>query len=142
PAQAAEPPPDPPPIEGPGAAGAGAMTAAPAASSSPEAVHVTLALAAGMAPPQQGIIYVIARAAGVSAGPPAAVKRMPLSTFPLTFDVSSADSMMGQPLPPKIHLEARIDSDGDAMTRDPKDPAAVADNVATGSSTTLTLHSF
>jgi Flp pilus assembly protein TadD len=132
-AQTSELPPNHPPIEAPGAA-------APAASSSPDAVHVTLALAAGMAPPQQGIIYVIARPAGVSAGPPAAVKRMPLSSFPVTFDMSSADSMMGQPLPPKMHIEARIDSDGDAMTKDPKDPTASADNVATGSATTLTFH--
>jgi tetratricopeptide (TPR) repeat protein len=128
-AQASQLPPNHPRIEG-----------APAASSNAEAVHVTLALAPGMAPPQQGIIYVIARATGVTAGPPAAVKRMPLSTFPLTFDVSSADSMMGQPLPPKIHLEARIDSDGDAMTKSPSDPVAAADNVATGSSLTLTFH--
>ena len=132
-AQTSELPPNHPPIEAPGAA-------ASAASSSPEAVHVTLALAAGMAPPQQGIIYVIARPAGVSAGPPAAVKRMPLSSFPLTFDMSAADSMMGQPLPPKMHIEARIDSDGDAMTKDPKDPTASADNVVTGSTTTLTFH--
>src|SRR5437764_10852868 len=81
-AQTSELPPNHPPIGATGAA-------------SPEAVHVTLALAAGMAPPQQGIIYVIARAAGVSAGPPAAVKRMALSSFPVTFDMSSADSMMG-----------------------------------------------
>ena len=103
-------------------------------------MHVTLTLAAGMAPPQQGIIYVIARAAGVSAGPPAAVKRMALSSFPLTFDMSSADSMMGQPLPPKLHIDARIDSDGDPLTKDPKDPTASADNVPAGSATTLTFH--
>src|SRR5207237_300048 len=75
-AQTSELPPNHPPIGATGAA-------------SPEAVHVTLALAAGMAPPQQGIIYVIARAAGVSAGPPAAVQRMALSTFPLTSDMPS-----------------------------------------------------
>ena len=133
-AQTSELPPNHPPIEAPGA------SAAPAASSSPDAVHVTLALAAGMAPPQQGIIYVIARPAGESGGPPAAVKRMPLSSFPVTFDMSAADSMMGQPLPPKMHIEARIDSDGDAMTKNPKDPTASVDNVATGSTTTLTFH--
>jgi Tfp pilus assembly protein PilF len=132
--QTSELPPNHPPIEAPGAA------AAPSASSNPEAVHVTLALASGMTPPAQGIIYVIARPAGVSAGPPAAVKRFPLSAFPMTFDLSAADSMMGQPLPPKVHLEARIDSDGDAMTHDPKDPVVSVDNVAIGSSTTLTFH--
>jgi tetratricopeptide (TPR) repeat protein len=133
-AQSSDLPPNHPPIgtQGGGAGGA--------AASDPQAVHVTLALPAGMVPPQQGVIFVIARAAGVSAGPPAAVKRMPLSAFPLTFDLSTADSMMGQPLPPKIHLEARIDSDGDPLTKGPNDPVASADNVSTGSSMTLTFH--
>jgi tetratricopeptide (TPR) repeat protein len=111
------------------------QTAAPAA-----ALHVTLQIAPGVSPPPQGVIFVIARAAGVTAGPPAAVKRMPLSAFPLTLDLSAADSMMGQPLPSRVRLEARIDSDGNAMTKDPKDPIAVADNVAAGSATTLTFH--
>jgi hypothetical protein len=68
------------------------------------------------------------------------VKRLPVSAFPLTVDLSAADSMMGQPLPPKIRLEARIDSDGDPLTRDPKDPITSADNVAVGSNVTLTFH--
>jgi len=130
---AGELPPNHPPVEA-------AAAAVPAPSSNAQAVHVTLALAAGAKPPQQGIIYVIARAAGVTAGPPAAVKRFPLSAFPMTFDVSAADSMMGQPLPPNIRLEARIDSDGDAMTRNPSDPTAIADNVTVGSSAVLTFH--
>ena len=129
PAQSSELPPNHPPVPG-----------TPAAAASGEAVHVTLALAPGTAAPQQGVIFVIARAAGVTAGPPAAVKRLPLSSFPLTFDLSAADSMMGQPLPPKIHLEARVDADGDPLTKNPSDPIASADNVAMGSSMTLTLH--
>lgn len=141
-ARTAEMPANHPPVEAPGEAPAAMPTAAPAppAAASSDAVHVTLALAAGAKPPAQGVIYVIARAAGVTAGPPAAVKRMPLAAFPLNFDLSAADSMMGQPLPPKIHLEARIDSDGDAMTKNPSDPTATADNVAMGSSATLTFH--
>lgn len=139
PAQTSELPPNHPAIEDAGAPAA-APASASAAPSAPGAIHVTLTLGPGVAPPGQGIIYVIARAAGVTAGPPAAVKRMPLSAFPLTFDLSSADSMMGQPLPPKVRIDARIDSDGDAMTHDPKDPSAVADNVAAGASVQLALH--
>src|SRR5262249_24447957 len=115
------------------------IAAAPSSASS-EAVHITLALGPGMAAPQQGVIFVIARAAGVTAGPPAAVKRLPLSAFPLTFELSSADSMMGQPLPPRLHVEARIDADGDPLTKTPSDPIAAADNVAAGSNLTLTFH--
>lgn len=138
PAQAAALPPDHPPIPDQPAALPPDHPPVQAAAN-PNAVHVTLQFA-GAATPSRGVIYVIARPAGVTAGPPAAVKRLPLSTFPLTFDVSAADSMMGQPLPPKMRLEARIDADGDAATRDPKDPAAVVDNVAMGSSVTLTFH--
>jgi hypothetical protein len=40
--------------------------------------------------------------------------------------------MMGQGLPAKVRLEARIDFDGNAMTREPNDPIAVLDPVAAG----------
>jgi tetratricopeptide (TPR) repeat protein len=100
-----------------------------------EGVHITLNYK-GQA---RGTIFVIARATGVTGGPPAAVKRLPLSTFPISLDLSAADSMMGQPLPQKMRIEARIDSDGDPMTRDPKDPTAVLDGVVAGQSVSLTL---
>ena len=100
-----------------------------------EAVHVTLNYG-GQA---RGMIFIIARAAGVTSGPPAAVKRLPLSTFPIDVDLSAADSMMGQPLPQKMRIEARIDSDGDPLTHDPKDPSAAAEGVVTGQNISLTL---
>ncbi|HYS53633.1 MAG TPA: tetratricopeptide repeat protein [Thermoanaerobaculia bacterium] len=100
-----------------------------------EAVHVTLHYS-GQA---RGTIFIIARAAGVTAGPPAAVKRLALSAFPINVDLSASDSMMGQPLPQKMRIEARIDSDGDPMTHDPKDPAAVAEGVVLGKRVSLTL---
>jgi hypothetical protein len=85
------------------------------------------------------VVFVIARAQGVTAGPPAAVKRLTATSFPMQVDLSSADSMMGQPLPPKLRLEARIDSDGDPLTKSPSDPIAVNDGAAPGASVTLTL---
>ena len=116
-----------------------AQQPAPAPNAPPVAgaVHLTLNFS-GQA--TRGIIFVIARAAGVTAGPPAAVKRLPLSAFPVTLDISAADAMMaGGALPPKMRIEARIDIDGDPMTHDPKDPHAFADGVAAGQSVTLTL---
>ena len=86
-----------------------------------------------------GVIYVIARAAGVTAGPPIAVKRVEAARFPLTVDLSSADSMMGQPLPARMRIEARLDSDGDAATRTPSDPSAAQDNVVAGATVSLAL---
>jgi tetratricopeptide (TPR) repeat protein len=102
-------------------------------------IHITLNLAERVTTPRQGVIFITARAERVTSGPPAAVKRLPISTFPLTFVLSSADSMMGQPLPAKMRVEARIDSDGDPMTRDSHDPSGVADGVTVGSSVTLIL---
>jgi len=77
------------------------------------------------------ILFVFARAAGVTEGPPVAVKRLP-ATFPAPFELSEADSMMGQPLPDRLLIEARLDSDGDPTTRPPTDPKARLDKVKTG----------
>ena len=108
--------------------------AAPTAPAGP-AVRITLQSSA----PARGMIFVIARAAGVSSGPPIAVKRIDATAFPATLELTSADSMMGQPLPATMRIEARLDSDGNATTKTPGDPSAVQDGVAAGSSITLTL---
>lgn len=116
---------------------AAAQMAPPAAAAAPDAVHLTLSLAPSAAT-KTGVLYIIARNPGETAGPPLAVKRLNITSFPITVDFSSADSMMGQPLPKKFHLEARLDSDGDAATKSPTDPTATAD-VATGATLALTL---
>jgi tetratricopeptide (TPR) repeat protein len=121
-----------PPAQAPAAAAA--ATPAPATNAS-DAIHLTLNFA-GQA---HGTIFVIGREAGMTAGPPAAVKRVPLSAFPIQVDITQGDSMMGQPLPQKMRIEVRIDSDNDPMTRDPKDPSAVAEGVALGKSVVMTL---
>jgi tetratricopeptide (TPR) repeat protein len=110
-----------------------AVAAAPTPAAAPvsgPSVHVTLTLA-GPAPSANAVLFIFARAAGQTAGPPAAVKRIFHPTFPLEVDLSAADSMMGQPLPATVRLEARIDSDGDPLTKNPSDPHAVQDGVAT-----------
>jgi tetratricopeptide (TPR) repeat protein len=114
-----------------------ATAAAPVASG--PSVHVTLTLV-GAAPSPNAVLFIIARAAGQTAGPPAAVKRIAGPTFPLDIDLSAADSMMGQPLPANVRIEARIDSDGDPLTKNPSDPHAVQDGVATnGTKVSLAL---
>lgn len=84
------------------------------------------------------VLFVIVRAEGVTTGPPVAVKRLP-ATMPIDFTITSADSMMGQALPPRVRLEARIDSDGNPLTRDANDPVAAKDGVALGQSARLLL---
>jgi tetratricopeptide (TPR) repeat protein len=112
---------------------------APAATATGPSVHVTLTLA-GAKPSSNAVLFIIARAAGQTAGPPAAVKRIANPSFPLDIDLSAADSMMGQPLPPNVRIEARIDTDGDPLTKNPSDPRAAQDGVATnGAKVSLVL---
>jgi tetratricopeptide (TPR) repeat protein len=107
---------------------------APAAAPAPaKGVAGVIELAPGLAGSVSSgaLVFVTARAAGESGGPPVAVKRLP-AAFPLRFELSAADSMMGQELPAKLRLEARVDSDGDPLTRAPSDPAVRLDGVALG----------
>ncbi|MGA7616115.1 MAG: tetratricopeptide repeat protein [Thermoanaerobaculia bacterium] len=80
------------------------------------------------------VLFVFARPAGQRQGPPIAAKRLQAGSFPMHITIGSADSMMGQPLPDRIHVEARIDADGNAMTHSADDIAGEADNVASGAS--------
>jgi len=77
------------------------------------------------------ILFVFARQAGVVEGPPVAAKRLPV-TFPVAFELSEADSMMGQPFPDALLIEARLASDGNPTTRAPTDPKARLDRVKAG----------
>lgn len=70
------------------------------------------------------VIFMSARAAqnGAPAGPPLAVKRLTVGSWPLPFELSSADAMMpGLTLRGQVVLTARIDGDEDAMTKQPGD---------------------
>lgn len=105
-----------------------------------KAIRVTLDLdASARARAAGGIIYLIARPEGSTSGPPVAVKRIDATRLPVTVDLSSADSMMGQPLPAKVRVEARLDADGDATTKNPSDPFAAQDSVTAGSTIRLSL---
>jgi len=95
-------------------------------------IELPAALASRVGP--SAIVFVTVREAGTTGGPPAAVKRLPASSFPLRFAIGPGDSMMGQPLPRRVRLEARVDSDGDPLTRAEGDPAARLDDVPAGSS--------
>ena len=121
-------PPDHPPV-------GGAPPAAPAATGGAR-VQVTLQIDPA-ASAKNGIVFVVARP--LSGGPPVAVKRMQVGAFPVTFELTSADSMMGQPLPDKFRLEARLDSDGNATTKPPTDPSAMQAEVVSGAAVTLAL---
>lgn len=82
--------------------------------------------------PAAAVVFVTAREAGVGGGPPIAAKRLLPSAFPLAFELSDADSMAGEALPGRLTVEARVDRDGDAATKDPADPVARQDDVPIG----------
>ena len=103
-------------------------------------IRVTLTAAPSAHLAAGGVIFVIARAEGVTSGPPIAVKRLPLGPFPMNVEISSADSMTGQQLPSRVRIEARLDSDGDPLTKSATDLTAVKDGVGVGESISLTLH--
>jgi len=84
-------------------------------------------------------VFVIARDRN-GKGHPILAKRIDVASFPTKFSLGREDSMMGQPPPDRVSLEARIDLDRDAMTREPDAPATKIESVAIGSrNVTLTL---
>lgn len=70
------------------------------------------------AAPSAATLFVIARRSGTAGGPPLAVLRVPNATLPLDFEIGPQNAMIqGMPFSGDIALTARLDSDGDAMTR-------------------------
>lgn len=123
------------PADHPETAAAAAPAAAPAGSSAKMVVVVDLAKGVSVSP--EAVLFVIVREAGFEAGPPVAVKRLAAPLFPVTVTISELDSMAGESLPGLVRIDARIDSDGDPLTKDPNDPVANEDNVRPGGGQTL-----
>jgi hypothetical protein len=122
-----------PPIDGAAPAAAATPPSSPAPAGS---VRVTVTLDP-TADTRSGVLFVMVK--NPAGGPPIAVKRLVAMSFPTTVDITSADSMMGQQFPASFRVEARLDTDGDAMTHPPTDPKAMQDNVTLGASLTLAL---
>jgi len=103
-----------------------------AAKGSGAQIVVVVDLPKGMSVPSNAVLFVIAREAGVESGPPAAVKRVPATNFPITVTLTDKDSMAGEGLPGLARIDARVDRDGDPLTKDPQDPIASEENVRPG----------
>jgi hypothetical protein len=76
-------------------------------------------------------VFVIART-GEGKGHPVYAKRLDVGAFPAKFALGASDSMTGEEPSGAVSLEARIDLDGDAMTREPHAPFAKIDVVNVG----------
>lgn len=86
-------------------------------------VSGTITLTAGFERkvPAGAILFLVARR-GQGGGPPLAVKRIESPTFPLDFTLGPGDRMIAQmPFEGPLQLSARLDTDGNAMTREPGD---------------------
>jgi hypothetical protein len=109
---------------GGGAPTQGASAEAPAQPTAPAGpgVRGVVKLAPGLEA-AGGTLFVMVRMAGSpDRGPPVAVKKIVAPALPVQFEVSSADVMMkGMPFTGPFDVYARLDRDGDPMTRDPDD---------------------
>ena len=98
--------------------------------------EITLPAELAMARPDDAVLFVIARPEGVQGGPPLAVLRIPDPEFPLAFSIGPENVMIpSMQFAGAISLSARLDADGNAMTRTPGDiSSARQDGLAPGAS--------
>ena len=104
--------------------GAAAEAAAPmpAPPGSERPLHGTIRIAADLAGrvPGSAVLFLIARTPG--GGPPTAGRRIEAPRFPLEFAIGPDDRMIeALPFAGPFQLVARVDADGNAMTRNPGD---------------------
>lgn len=122
------PPPGLPPAPGRGAPPLASEAGVPSGPPIRGTVTVASELAARV--PQGAVLFLIARRDGV--GPPLAVERIAQPSFPLEFSLGPEDRMIQTlPFAGEMQISARLDADGDAMSRQPGDlegraPLAVA----------------
>lgn len=105
----------------PGATGGRGAPPPVAGGSEPLRGTITLAPELERKAPAGAILFIIARGAQ-GGGPPLAVKRVESPRFPLDFEIGPDDRMIeAMPFAGPLQLSARLDADGNAMTRNPGD---------------------
>jgi len=110
-----------PPSRAEGSATAAAATAATRGAAPIEGL-VELSDELASARPAGAVLFVIARPQGVTGGPPLAVLRIADPVFPYSFSIGPANVMIpSMRFEGAISLSARLDADGNAMTRSPED---------------------
>lgn len=85
-----------------------------------QSVSVNISLDNSVQLPEQGVLIVSVHSAD-GAPMPVAAKRLPLNQFPIKVELTDADSMIPERLMsslPEVLVRARIDNDGNVMTKD------------------------
>lgn len=80
-------------------------------------------------------VFLVARRAGGPPGPASmlAVQKLTVGDFPMTFTLSSRDAMIpGTPFEGEVSITARVDKDGNAMTRRKGDVFGSANDIEVG----------
>jgi hypothetical protein len=100
-----------------------------------------LAPALALARPDAGVLFVIARSQGAQGGPPLAVLRIPDPEFPLEFSIGPENVMIpSMRFEGAISVSARLDADGNAMTRGSGDISSQVEEPLAPGATGVTLH--
>jgi hypothetical protein len=90
--------------------------------------------------PAGGVLFVIARPEGTRGGPPLAVLRIDSPNFPVSFRIGPDDVMIpSMQFAGPISLTARLDADGNAMTRGAGDISGAVSEALTPGTTGVTL---
>jgi hypothetical protein len=70
----------------------------------------------------RAVLFIIARSGQANGGPPLAVKKIEHPAFPVTYSLGSDNVMMqGRAFSGKVIMTARLDKDGNPITRQPGD---------------------
>ncbi|MCW8328215.1 c-type cytochrome biogenesis protein CcmI [Photobacterium sp. SDRW27] len=104
-------------------------------------VSVNVELDPSVTLPSQGIVIISVHSAD-GAPMPVAARRIPLSQFPMALTLSDSDSMIPERLMsslPKMIVKARIDTDGNVMTKQ-GDWYGQSDVISLGSSTNVVIN--
>jgi hypothetical protein len=115
-----------------------AVATAPAAA--PIEGRIELPSELALARPDSAVLFVIARPQGVQGGPPLAVLRIPNPDFPVEFSIGPANVMIpSMRFEGAISLSARLDADGNAMTRGSGDISSQVEEPLAPGATGVTL---
>ena len=118
----------------------GSSVASPAGAAPIEG-RIELAPALALARPDAGVLFVIARSQGAQGGPPLAVLRIPDPEFPLEFSIGPENVMIpSMRFEGAISVSARLDADGNAMTRGSGDISSQVEEPLAPGATGVTLH--
>lgn len=125
----------------PAAAPTEAAPSTPAAEAGPARLSGTIRVESATALPPGAIAFVFVRPSAEGRGPPLAALRIPADSLPAPFSLGDGDILMqGSTWPEQVWISARIDTDGNAASREEGQPVAEAQGpFTTGQTVDLVL---